>query len=291
MVRNRGFTLIELLVVISVIALLIALLLPALGMAKEAGNRGVCLSQERQILMGIHIFLEEDGAALRPSVGKDLYEARRKNYGPHMFPLAGNNGYWVRRTGANTRDSGTQAIELDYGDGLAYWGIWFRDYIQDARTVFQCPSAKAMDGEAGFPGYEGAPTSTYGINGYRDPATNQEVLLGQSRDNFARPAQTIVFHDAFEHKLEGPGDSLAAIWPESASETINFRQWRFHSNPDYREHSPYEYYRHLGASNIGWYDGHASSIPESDGTDVPYQWYTGEAGQDRPVATRPTRRG
>jgi prepilin-type N-terminal cleavage/methylation domain-containing protein/prepilin-type processing-associated H-X9-DG protein len=53
-----GFTLIELLVVIAVIALLISLLIPALGKAREAGRAVVCLSNQRQIGLGCGLYAE-----------------------------------------------------------------------------------------------------------------------------------------------------------------------------------------------------------------------------------------
>jgi len=59
-VRFRpGFSLIELLVVISVISLLIALLLPALQSARDAGQSVLCLSQLRQVGVGVATYVNQ----------------------------------------------------------------------------------------------------------------------------------------------------------------------------------------------------------------------------------------
>ena len=62
--RVAGFTLIELLVVIAIIAILAALLLPALGRARERAYITQCLSNLRQIGLGIKMYAQENNETL-----------------------------------------------------------------------------------------------------------------------------------------------------------------------------------------------------------------------------------
>ncbi|MBI4472409.1 MAG: prepilin-type N-terminal cleavage/methylation domain-containing protein [Acidobacteria bacterium] len=62
----KGFTLVELLVVVAIIALLAALLLPALGRAKENGRVAVCLSNLRQISVALQFYTDDNRGYLPP---------------------------------------------------------------------------------------------------------------------------------------------------------------------------------------------------------------------------------
>ncbi|MHC4511810.1 MAG: type II secretion system protein [Planctomycetota bacterium] len=58
--RRKAFTLIELLVVIAVIAVLMAILMPALNRAREQGKRIVCLNNLGQLMKGWILYADDN---------------------------------------------------------------------------------------------------------------------------------------------------------------------------------------------------------------------------------------
>ena len=121
----RGFTLVELLVVLSIIALLGAILLPALDRARSAARQAVCQSRLRQWGVGFAAYASD------------------------------NSGYYPHTDG---RDRCGDEIPLTREGMVDYWFGWvdvvaplmgarpWRDHTQAAypgvKSVFQCPSAR-----------------------------------------------------------------------------------------------------------------------------------------------------
>ncbi len=108
--RTSAFTLIELLVVIAIIAILAAILFPVFAKARENARRASCLSNLKQIGLGVMQYVQD-------------YD--------EFYPLTRN---------------GTVAA---YGTGGITWGIWkvnIYPYVKSTQ-VFSCPSgAKSVDG-------------------------------------------------------------------------------------------------------------------------------------------------
>jgi prepilin-type N-terminal cleavage/methylation domain-containing protein len=86
--KRRGFTLIELLVVVAIIALLIAILLPSLGKARELANRSYCAANIRGIIQSMVVYSAENNdqypSVLPPATVDAYYTANPQAAGTNL---------------------------------------------------------------------------------------------------------------------------------------------------------------------------------------------------------------
>jgi prepilin-type N-terminal cleavage/methylation domain-containing protein/prepilin-type processing-associated H-X9-DG protein len=293
----RAFTLIELLVVIAIIALLIGLLIPALGSAREAGRQVLCAANQRTIYSAIFSYTNDF---------KEYHHAKRLNYGARFLRISANGPYepqnlrMVRPYVPNfTSDGGPPDV--------AYWGNIYDAYLgvevdpawYTARMpwasmnnppfpgwkVWRCPSARLMDPYPDGTNWEPDHFyQTYGFNGVDDridPATRKPAMTWWRRQYSAQygrvlsqatrivdilqPSALIIFQDAFEHMLDANGDTLNDLSqynPDVDSGDPRFRNWQR------------EYFRHNSGCNTMWGDGHVRAIGRAEYS-VSLPWYTG----------------
>ena len=147
MKRSKAFTLVELLVVIAIIALLMAIILPALRKAREIARMVACGSNQRQVVLGLLTYAEDNGGKLPPSPGKDGSNWHRPN------DLNFTSRYWSKR--APLTDAEMNSVK----DVYHYAGRYLGTILKNSE-VFNCPVSEIHD-NAIWPPY-GTPAGTYG---------------------------------------------------------------------------------------------------------------------------------
>ncbi len=257
MKSRRAFTLIELLVVIAVIAILMAILTPALNKAREQAKKIVCSGHMRGLGVAIRMYLDD-------------YDGKTHN--------SPNQGLWD-----NAFEGGSVVIKYGPNDGNAYWGIAYHPYAPN-KKVFRCPSSRRVDDWPewgwGVKYQKYFRYCCYGLNVYvasrdtdGDGATN---WVNVDRE-FKKHDEVIVFQDHIEQRMDGADSDMFCL----GSGSVNLSQWRPGSSLVNSYWGDYdtvgECFRHKRMSMTCWLDGHVSGIKESTGEDVPRRWYTGKA--------------
>jgi prepilin-type N-terminal cleavage/methylation domain-containing protein/prepilin-type processing-associated H-X9-DG protein len=110
--QRLAFTLIELLVVIAIIAVLAALLLPALARAKQKGQQAACVNNARQQALAVFMYADDNGDILPPTSYNDadgdevdwptLLDPYLKSPKIHLCPndlVSTNNSYGLNELG------------------------------------------------------------------------------------------------------------------------------------------------------------------------------------------------
>jgi prepilin-type N-terminal cleavage/methylation domain-containing protein len=132
---KRGFTLIELLVVIAIIAILAAILFPVFAQARAQARRTQCLSNLRQIGLGIQMYaqdydeqfpLDTDSTADHFLTWQDLIQPYAKNWGLVIDPDGGKK---------NTDPNSFEPYVWNYG-ALPRAEAWGKDHGEDTYQSF-----------------------------------------------------------------------------------------------------------------------------------------------------------
>jgi prepilin-type N-terminal cleavage/methylation domain-containing protein/prepilin-type processing-associated H-X9-DG protein len=231
--RDRGldgFTLIELLVVIAIIAILAGMLLPSLSRAKSAARSAKCKSNQRQLGIGLHMFVGDHGKYPRSGTG--------------YFPETWFGQLIPYASGANPSGEVT---------------VGFNDIYPD---VFLCTEGKG--GAVGLEIIIGPKKvayytnklsfGSYGYNavGTGDPAHLSILLLG----NAVNLALGLGI-DCPETAVVSPSQMIAIACQRGLSD------WSRILVRDTRDTSSAPSSNHRGAANILFTDGHVEQIKKT----------------------------
>lgn len=189
--RGTAFTLVELLVVISIGTVVVGLLLPALGRARESAKRVICLSNLRQMAIAANVYVV-DNRGYYPTAYEEDHEGSKTLSFAWDLTVVSEPGQ-------------PQKVE----PGLLWQG-------QGLEAIHQCPSFE------GTANWSVDPYTGYNYNtSYIGHGQLEAVPTPAKATSVANPAQTALFGDG--QWAAGANKFMRAPWPNPGDELFTGR--------------------------------------------------------------------
>ena len=187
--RSKGFTLTELLVVVSVAALLMAILLPVLGRARQQGKAVMCLNNLRQLAIASQVYVN----------GND-------GYYPIAYMYKFTDSMFISYAWDFTSIRDWNTLEEKVIPGL----LWQGDTIE---KIQQCPSFK------GSHNWLADPYTGYNYNtSYIGHGQLESIVVSAMAVMVKRPSQCALFGDG--QWTGGANKFMRAPWPSEGDATF-----------------------------------------------------------------------
>jgi prepilin-type N-terminal cleavage/methylation domain-containing protein/prepilin-type processing-associated H-X9-DG protein len=274
--KDCGFTLIELLVVIAIIAILAAMLLPALAKAKAKAQQTVCLSNSKQWGLADSMYVDDNSQTFP-----------YPRYQSYASAADQDNPAWLTVTGYHNQNQGDDvwfnALPAYVASKPLYQWAYNANLFNNSKSIFTCPTAASqgatpVDAVAAVGKYDMIPgvrpLFNYGMNSKSLANENiNSVVTTLKASMVVHPSAFVLFSDGRDRSNElpyhgtDPNRTLLA--------TPHCYTTRFSS-------------RHNQGGNITFSDGHAAHFKYdyivSDGTAIipagPTAGQSAAAGKD-----------